>query len=199
MPKVRRPGRRHPTLQLLPSLATKPAIRLSNRSAMRATWRDPEDDRPGAARTARTVTHYRAFCPLLRCLHRHGAASSITAEHVAAAHELRLLWDRVSIGFSGRRELWVFVDAVHGPRDGPGAAALASVRAWPEFQRALRLFDAEQRELLTHSVLRNGTLEMWQRERHIGRARAMTALVGILDELVEHFRSEIDRHGAIAA
>ena len=37
--------------------------------------------------------------PLLRCLRRHGAA--ITAEHVATAHKLRLLWDRVSTGSSG--------------------------------------------------------------------------------------------------
>jgi hypothetical protein len=111
-------------LELLPSLATAPAIRLSNRTAMRSTWRDPEDDKPGASRTARTITHYRAFCPLLRCLHRHGAASSITAEHVAAAHELRLLWDAVAIGFSGRRELWSVVDVVHGPRDGPGCGSI---------------------------------------------------------------------------
>jgi hypothetical protein len=53
----------------------------------------------------------------------------------------------------------------------------------------MRLVDAEQRALLIHSVLENRTVQSWAQERRITPVRAMAALVQILDELVDHFRS----------
>jgi hypothetical protein len=60
---------------------------------MQAEWRDPADLSPSAAKTARTITGYRGYDPLRKCLKRHGAASSITERHVMAADILRGLAD----------------------------------------------------------------------------------------------------------
>jgi hypothetical protein len=85
----------------------RPEQRLANKTAMSATWRDPEDTNT-AARTAREIRGHRAFDPLRRCLQRHGPSSSITADHITAADILRALAD-------GAWRLW----------DGAGAGSAA--------------------------------------------------------------------------
>jgi hypothetical protein len=88
----------------LPSLGDPPPIRLANQSAMNSEWRDPEDTLPSAARTARTVTGYRGYDPLRRCLARHGDRCGISERHVLAADRLRTFADGAAIGFSPPRD-----------------------------------------------------------------------------------------------
>jgi len=93
---------------------------------------------------------------------------------------------------------------MYGPRTGPSMAALRSVKAWKPLQRALALFTAADRRLLTWVLLENRSATAWcaaQRERGrlVSVNRAMQTLVEILDRLVEHYDVADDRRGGRAA
>jgi hypothetical protein len=182
--------RKPPRLELDPQ--SPPQTRIMNATAMRGSWVDPDDIRPTAVRSARTITGYRAMCPLRQMLHRCGASSSITDDHVIAADRLRGLADAAAIGYSRRRELMPVQSIVFRPSTGPGTAAVRSARAWPALRAALKLFDPGQRRLLTHVVLMNRSVTSWcavlrDQGLTITVAYAMHRLVVILDALVDHF------------
>jgi hypothetical protein len=166
-------------------------------AVMQASWRDPDDRTPTAARTAREIAGYRAYCPLRWMLRRHGAASAVTERHVYAADRLRFTFDVAGLGMSGVRELLPVTALVYGPRDGPGRAALWQTRALREFRRAMACEPLEDRPLIGAVVLRNHSVAAWCAEQ--GRAGVkpqpkteMRRLVVCLDRLEAHYASEID-------
>jgi hypothetical protein len=190
-----RPGKAR-TLPPLPSALVPPEVRLVNQSAMKAEWRDPDDTTPSAAKAARSISGWRSYDPLRKC---HGHPSSkITLSHIVAADLLRRLTDGVAIGFSGGRDMMSARSWQFGPLTGFGAPAIRSAKAWPAFRRAMAIFTAAERELITSVVLLNSPVRAWcirQRElsRHANPDIEMRRLVACLDRLVEHFKSEVDR------
>jgi hypothetical protein len=68
------------------------------------TWTDPEDDKPTAAKTARHVSGFRAYCPLRRCIARHGERAGYTVEHLEAADRLRAAYAGARLGFAGLKD-----------------------------------------------------------------------------------------------
>ena len=174
-----------------------PLVRQMTGGVMLTTWRDPDDTHPTAARTAKKISGYRSYCPLRKMLQRHGSASSITDSHILAADRLRAQADAVAIGFSGSRQVLPVQAIVYGPRTGPGAVAVRQARAWPAFRQAMKLFNAEQRKLLTWTVLLNKSVAAWCAERRaqglaVTPSKEMHCLVGLLDRLAEHYGIEDD-------
>ena len=87
---------------------------------------------------------------------------------------------------------------MYGPKTGPSQAALRSARAWPVYRRAMKLFCASQRELIAYIILSNWTVRRWCEHRceqglPARQAVEMGRLLAILDVLVEHFKTEIER------
>jgi hypothetical protein len=161
---------------------------------MRGEWRDPDDMTPDARRTGRTVTGWRSYCPLRRCIERHGASTVLTAEHVMAADHLRLLHDGARLGFSAACDLSMPVQSVfYRPSMGPSVRAMKQTQCQREFTRAWRLFDDEQHDLLGHVVLSNLPVRSWALPRHIAPTRAMAKLAGVLDLLCDFFHDELRR------
>ena len=192
--------RKQPSPDLDPQ--APPEIRQRNATVLRTKWRDPDDMRPNV-RCAREITGYRAMCPLRQIQHRCGAASSITEVHILAADPLRAQADAVAIGFSGNRPLLPIQRLRYGPLTGPSTAAIRSVKAWPALLAALRLFDAEQRRLLTWVVLLNKSVAAWcaglrEQGRTITASREMHRLVEILDLLADHYGIEDDHEARLA-
>jgi hypothetical protein len=166
---------------------------------MRASWRDPTDTSPSAARTAREITGYRAYCPLRRCLQRHGSASSVTLRHIAAADQLRGLFDGSRLGFSGLRD-WRPVTAIHyRPMAGPTRTALRQLRCRQDFDAAWSLFGDEERVLLGIVVLANTSINRLVEQRRAAGIpasanRLMERLTETLERLAEYFGEAIERH-----
>ena len=199
MAKRRRP-KSAPSLPSLVSLAAPPEAQLRNATAMAANWADPADDKPTAARTARQVHGWRTYDPLRKC-HGH-PGTSVTREHISAADAFRLLADGACIGFSAGRDNFLPISSIrYRPMTGPGATALRQERCWRKFATVLRLFDADQTLLLVHVLLLNWTVRRWcQARREAGLTvspdKEMCRLLECLDRLVEHFETDIARHGA---
>ena len=84
-----------------------------------------DDIRPTAARTAKSVTGYRQYCPLRKC-RNHGDRSNYTVEHVLAADRLRQLADAVAIGFFPGCDSSPVQAICDGPLSGFGRAAVRS-------------------------------------------------------------------------
>jgi len=158
-------------------------------AVMRATWRDPDDIRPTAARRAREITGWRAFCPLRRMAANRG--SDITERQILAADHLRCLAEQALVGFSGRSMEAVTIG--FGPRDGPTAAALAQAYACLDFARAMRRFDGRQRALITHVVLLCRPLAAWCAQAGQSLPGETRRLLDALARLEGHFASEVDR------
>jgi hypothetical protein len=196
MARARRPGRNGATLPLLPSIVGPPEIRLLNRTAMKGSWADPDDENPNR-RVARQVGGFRAFCPLRRLL---GGAVAVVEEHVIAADRLRQLADVARLGYLGARDLGMPVNVnVYGPLTGPSQAQLARSQCQREFRRAMSLFDADQATIVDGVILGGQTLTAWRQEQHIGSERAGRLLVEVLDMLVQHFADDVRRAGVLAA
>jgi hypothetical protein len=191
-------GRRMQTLPPLPSLIDlPPTAQLESGKAFRAEWRDPTDTTPNALRTARMVTGYRRQDPLRRCLKRHGSSCGITERMILAADRLRVLADAITVGFSGRREWLVYWDRDFGPVTGPPRSATRGARAWPAFRRAMNLYNASERELVTGVVLLNRSASSFAKIKREEGVSAddrwmMRTLVTCLERLEEHFASEVD-------
>jgi hypothetical protein len=129
-------------------------VRLVNRTAMRSEWNDPDDSMPSSRRTARTISGHMAFDPLRWCLHRHGARSSYTVEHVQAADRLRLAFDGSRLGFSALKD-WRPIQATQfRPSQGPGATALKQTKAARDFAAAWNVLDVDERAMMVLVVLR---------------------------------------------
>jgi hypothetical protein len=187
-----------PTLLPLASLVpdTPPEIRLVNRTAMRASWNDPEDDRPSAARTARTISGHMSFCPLRWCLHRHGERSSYTVEHIQAADRLRLAFDGSRLGFSALKD-WRPIQATQfRPSTGPGAAALKQTKAARDFAAAWGTLDQDERAMLVLVVLRNTTISKAAIMLEISGPIMTRRLVTALDRLCDHYDIRRTEHAA---
>jgi hypothetical protein len=193
------------TLPPLPSLDPNrpPDVRLAARSGpsaiVRGEWRDPDDIRPNASRTARTIVGYRTYCPLRRCRDAKGDAAAYSLQHVLAADELRRLADAVLIGFGGRRDMIAIQAITYGPRTGPSTTAIRQARAWPAYRRAMAPFAAGQRELIAFVLLMNWSIQRWvarlkDRGDRGDPAQETGRLVAILDILAEHFSVEIERN-----
>jgi hypothetical protein len=173
-----------------------PAIRLVNRSAMRSEWADPTDDRPSAARTAKTIFGHIAFCPLRWCVRRHGSRSNYTAEHIRAADRLRVAFDGASIGFSSVKDWRPVTEIKYRPATGPTTAAMLQLKAHRAFDVAWGVLDEDEQAMVEHVVLRNIA---------VGRAADMLGvsmpimtkrLVVALDRLCEHFNIRAGRTAA---
>jgi hypothetical protein len=194
----RRSRVRRTTLPPLPSLAQPPQIQRDTRKVMKGEWRDPDDTTPTAARIARNVVGWRGFDPLRKCRRRHGNASSVTERHVIAADLLRGLADGAVIGFSAPRDLSMPIQAiVYRPSTGPGRLAERQARCWRRFVRCMVMFTRAQRELLTLVVLLNTSVHRIAMARGVHPPRLMGELVACLDQLEQHFASEVD--AALAA
>ena len=193
MPKPRLGLQPYGTLEPHP---VRKRARTGQTAVLRYRWRDPDDANP-LARTAREIDGWRQYCPLRAALRRHGSACAISEVHIHAADRLRQACDLAAIGPSGPKELLPVTAITYGPRGGPGHAALSQTRAWREFLRAMALFDAEQRLLITAILLLNNSVTAWcgaQRERGIAAQPVveMRRLVVCLDALAEHYAAEID-------
>jgi hypothetical protein len=184
-----------------------PDVRLAARSGpsaiVRSEWVDPDDIRPNASRTARTIVGYRSYCPLRRCRDTHGDAAAYSLQHIVAADELRRLADVVLIGFGGRRDMITIQAITYGPRNGPTRAAIRQAQAWPAYRRAMAPFAAGQRELIAHVLLMNWSIQRWvaglkDRGEQADPKQETGRLVAILDILAEHFGVEIERIGVAA-
>ena len=195
-----RRGRHSSTLRTLPSLLIDmpPAAQIDGGKLLKTEWRDPSDTSPNAARSARMVAGYRRHDPLRRCFKRHGQSCGIDERKILAADRLRRLADAITIGFSGPKEWLLYVDRVRGSLSGPTQSALKGARAWPAFRRAIALFNAAERDLITGVVLLNRSVSSWckiKREEGVlvNDRRIMQMLVACLTMLEEHFASEIDK------
>jgi hypothetical protein len=170
-----RPGKARSLPPLPSTTLAPPEIRLANHSVMRAEWRDP-DDIPTAAKTARTISGWRGYDPLLKCSAH--PSSAITQEHILAADRLRQLADQVAIGYSGGRALLPVQSIVYPPSTAPLPPRVRSAQAWPGYRRCMALFDQAQRgadcacraaELERASLAR--TTARWSTSRSIPRLR----------------------------
>jgi hypothetical protein len=186
---------------LTPIEPPAPLVRIKARTGPTAimgyAWRDPEDDRPSAARTAREIAGHRAYCPLRWNIRRHGTASAITERHVWAADRLRRVFDLAVMGASGPREMVPVLSIVYGPRTGFSAAAMAQPKAHREVRRVMALFSTEDRMLITTVVLFNRAVSFWcqaRRERGLpGYPKVeMARLVVCLTLLEQHYAAELD-------
>ena len=156
---------------------------------MRASWRDPDDITPGARRTAKEITGFRAFCPLRQMsAHPH---SGITAAHIMAADKLRELIDIATIGYSGDRPL-IYVQQNAQPCTGMGRAALAQNKAWREVRRVVDIFPVSQLAMIQAVILQNVRLFTWARQHGQNPQIAKGRLLSILDRLVQHFEAEVE-------
>ena len=192
---AKRRGKRmtQPTLPPLASLAElPPEAQRINGKVMKAEWWDPTDLTPNAARTARTVIGYRGFDPLRKCLKRHGAASSITSQHIVAADLLRAWGDGARIGFSASRDAGLPVTSIiYRPMTGPTKTAQHQARCWRRFVRVMAIFTRPQRELLTSAVLMNIAVSRIAEARGCCPRRTMGELTACLDMLVTFLDSEV--------
>jgi hypothetical protein len=174
----------------LPSLVDGPPdIQRQTGKAMKSSWRDPTDTVPTAARTAREVTGHRAYCPLRWCQRRHGARSSFSADHVAAADRLRLLFDGSRLGFNTRHDIGQSVNEItyRRPLTGPGYSAMKQLTFTHRFVDAWNLFDEPARQVLAGVVLNNRAVGPTARTLGLTPARCTAILVEALDLLCRHF------------
>jgi hypothetical protein len=190
-------ARRAPRIDPLGPPAVRQHVREGPTSVMRASWRDPDDLRPTAARSAREIAGFRSFCPLRWMLRRHGGATAITERHILAADRLRAAADITAYGFTGERELLPINAIAYGPRTQPAADFMVRSRARAELLRAIALFRADDRLLLVAVVLLNRSITAWVTEMRaaggIGEPEVeMRRLIAVLDRLVEHYAAEID-------
>jgi hypothetical protein len=198
---MRKASQKRSTLPTLPSLLAEPPPEAQRSGkVVRGTWRDPTDTAPSASRTAKEIKGWRQPCMLRWCRARFREHSKFTAEHVAAADELRRNYDLVRIGASGRKSVWIYIDRARGPKLGPSAAELANFRAWQEMKRVRHRFTDSEWALLGWFILESRSIGRWvQKEIAAGRRcdpdRTSAQLVRLLDTLAEHFNDVIRRHG----
>jgi hypothetical protein len=185
------------TLPPLPSSELPPEIRLANHTAMTSEWIDPsEGATTSAARSAKQVRGLRPFDPLRRL---NGISGIVSAEHVAAADQLRLLYDGSRFGFSAERDWSRPIQALlYRPSTGPSQLALKQTRFGHGFARCMRLFDAGKQAMIKWIILDNRSFYSWQLAHAMTAGATRAALLEILDELVRHFDDEIARHGLSA-
>ena len=161
---------------------------------MRGEWVDPDDIRPSARRTARTIAGWRTYCPLRRM--RGGNNSGISEAHIIAADMLREAADVATLGYSSERPM-LFVSLTAQPRTGMTKADMARNTATRDLLRALRPFTRPQRYLLTAVILQNETLNAWCRrmnedsEIRFDPAVEKGKLIAVLDVLAKFYDGEI--------
>jgi hypothetical protein len=159
---------------------------------MRAGWADPDDNRPNAARRARTISGHRVFCPLRRMAAMPG--SHITAAHILAADRLRRIADLALLGYTGVVEL-IGSHRQPGPASGPSLAAIAQAESGRELRRAFARFTADQSRMLAAIVLAGWSIQAWCHSAPDDRtspAIEMGRLIAVLDILAMHWGCEID-------
>jgi hypothetical protein len=180
------------TLTELPSLIAErpPDIQLATGKVLKDVWRDPQDDRPTSARTAREVSGYRAMCPLRKCLARHRDRSSFTSRHIEAADRLRACFDGGRIGFSGLKDWRPIGSVAHRPSQGPGVVAMRQLHARKRFDATWSMFGTEERALLSLVVLANQPVSTASARLEMRLPRALQTTVDALDKLADHFRVE---------
>jgi hypothetical protein len=137
-----------------------------------------------------------AFDPLRWCLHRHGARSNYTAEHIQAADRLRMAWDGSRIGFSALKD-WRPIQATQfRPATGPGATALKQTKAARDFAAAWSVLDADERAMLTLVVLRNVAVGRAAEVLEVSKPIMTRQLVVALDRLCDHYDIRHTEHAA---
>jgi hypothetical protein len=164
-------------------------------AVMRGTWRDPDDLNP-QGRTPREVKGHRTFDPLRMMLRRHGLHSSVNVRHIWSADRLREAVDLATYGATGG-SAWEAVGAGFGPSMGPGAVALARLRAQGIVERVRCLYSPSESLLLDFVVLDNRSITSWCLRQHYTdaakiRLQETALLVTLLDRLEAHFAAEID-------
>jgi hypothetical protein len=186
---VARRGRRGTTLTQLPSLIAErpPEAQLAGGRVFRTEWRDPMDTLPTASRLPRTVSGFRAMCPLRKCRARHHDRCSFREEHILAADRLRLDFDGAVIGFSSLKDWRPVTDAHYRPATGPPATARKQWRCRREFDRAWNMLYADERPVVERVVLRNGLIGETASVLEITQRTMTQMLVGALDRLIKHY------------
>ena len=121
------------------------------------------------------------------------ANSGVTASHIAAADKLREAVDVATLGYSAVRPLIFVSQAIAGSRYGLGAAEKARMAALRRVQRVIALFPAPALRMIEAIVLGNMSLRAWTLALPQPAAQAVQKgrLLGILDQLVQHFDGEI--------
>lgn len=169
-------------------------------AVMRATWRDPEDTRPNAARNPREVKGHRAFDPLRWSRRRHGDASSFSDLHIFAADRLRLVADMARLGgLPGT--VWAGAatptqPSRYGPSTGFSEGAKAMAKAHTEYHRVMSILSPHEYAVVVGVVLDNVSISEWTRHRismrfHTSPQIETRCLVAALDKLVEYYDTEI--------
>jgi hypothetical protein len=167
-----------------------PDIRIYNRTVLKTEWLDPEDDKPTAARTARTISGWRSYDPLRRSLHKMGSRSPYSLEHLEAADRLRLAYDGGTVGFSPSVKDGRPVHSIqYRPSQGPAMTAMRQLRAGRAFDAAWARFgdDDDTRAVLLAVVLKNVATSVAAERFGIGKHRLVELLTNALDVLIEHF------------
>jgi hypothetical protein len=194
-----RHGRGTSTLTPLPSLLEPdkpPEVQIASHKAMRGEWTDPQDDRPSAARVARTVRGHRAYDPIRWSIARHGSRSNFTTDHVAAADALRVCFDGARLGFSALRDWRPVTALTFRPSTGPSATALKQVKSRRAFDAAWARFRDPERALLLGCVLRNLSISKVAALTRQTASRITARLVVALDLLAQHFEIREPRRRA---
>ena len=162
---------------------------------MRAEWNDPDDIRPDARRTPRSVSGFRAYCPLRRMAAIRGSA--VTSAHIMAADKLREQADLARLGYSAVREM-IFVQMAAGPRSGPSPGQRAQAAAARDLARALARFTAAQCEMLAAIILANQSIKAWTEQlgrrpgaRRVDPSVETGRLLAILDILAAHYEADV--------
>lgn len=174
-------------------------------AVMSSAWVDPADTTPGASKYARQVTGWRTYCPLRKMAAMKG--TQVGMEHIFAADKLRAAADLATHGYSAERD-GGWVDRAYGPRGGPSDGAIEQVYACLGFSRVMKLFTGDQQRMIVAVLLENRSVHAWcsvelaAHSRRLDPKMETGRLLGILDVLVAHYRTEIERDvrsGAVPA
>ena len=155
-----------------------------------ATWDDPED--AVQTRTPKQVKGRRRGDVLGRSYRR---GTSVTRDHVEAAHRFRLDWDVAHIGLSGGNPLQEKVGgAGPGPSSGPTKLATRRAMAEREVQRVLKRLGPAASARLIWVVIENKEIPAWcsMFREHYGVKKPDTKqefgrMLAGLDQLAEHY------------
>jgi hypothetical protein len=170
-------------------------------TVMVAEWVDPDDIRPNAAKSARTIRGFRSFCPIRRMAAM--PATGVTIEHVMAADKLRELWDQVRVGFTAAgNPLMLAVLVSPQPRTGPNAGEIERAKSARALRRAVAILSLPEQALMSAIILQNQSIRYFCRSHtertgfYLDQDVTKVRLMMVLNKLKDHFAGEIEEEVA---